>query len=282
MESGPRSRTDEGAAADRAGAATAAGAGARARVLVADDEAHIRDVVQYALEREGYAVSTVPDGESALRALEAGAFDVLVLDVMMPGADGLEVCRRVRATTRTPVVFVSARGDEVDRVVGLELGGDDYLVKPFSPRELVARVRAVLRRAMRGPGTSAPTPGGPAPMTPANAREPRPGARGEQGTGATTKVLRHGRVRIDVERYEVHCGEAPVALTRTEFGVLVALLERPGVVLSRTQLMQRAYPYDNLVTERTIDTHVKRIRQKFRAHGEDPVATVHGVGYKAG
>ncbi len=224
------------------------------QVLVVDDEARILEVVQYALEREGYRVSSVDDGSKAVDALARGAFDLVVLDVMLPGLDGLEVCRRVRATSKVPILFLSARSDEIDRVLGLELGGDDYLVKPFSPRELVARVKAVLRRAE------------------ASGAEPEPKRR----------KLTHGRITIDPERHEVAWGTALVDLTPTEFGLLSALLERPGVVLSRGQLMQRAYSYDNLVTERTIDTHVRRIRAKFRALGaDDPIATVHGVGYKA-
>lgn len=224
------------------------------QVLVVDDEARILEVVQYALEREGYRVSSVDDGSKAVDALARGAFDLVVLDVMLPGLDGLEVCRRVRATSKVPILFLSARSDEIDRVLGLELGGDDYLVKPFSPRELVARVKAVLRRAE------------------ASGAEPEPKRR----------KLTHGRITIDPERHEVAWGTALVDLTPTEFGLLSALLARPGVVLSRGQLMQRAYSYDNLVTERTIDTHVRRIRAKFRALGaDDPIATVHGVGYKA-
>ncbi len=223
------------------------------RVLVVDDEPRIREVVQYALEREGFRVSAVDDGGAAIDALGRGGFNLVVLDVMLPGVDGLEVCRRVRATSRVPILFLSARADEIDRVLGLELGGDDYLVKPFSPRELVARVKAVLRRAD-------------------DRAEP----------DATQKPIVFGNIRIDAERHEVSFGGAPVSLTPTEFGLLAALLERPGVVLSRGQLMQRAYSYDNLVTERTIDTHVRRIRAKFRAlGGGNPIATVHGIGYKA-
>ena len=221
------------------------------RVLVIDDEAHIRDVVQFALEREGFAVHAVPDGKTARSALAAGGHDVVVLDVMLPDVDGLTLCREIRASARTPIVFLSARSDEIDRVLGLELGGDDYLVKPFSPRELVARVKAVLRRAS-GEGPDEPK-----------------------------RVLLHGEVRIDLDRHEVRARGVLVALTQTELGMLAALIERPGVVLSRGQLMQRAYTWDNLVTERTIDTHVRRIRQKLRPHGIDPIATVHGVGYKA-
>jgi two-component system OmpR family response regulator len=179
-----------------------------------------------------------------------------VLDVMLPDTDGLALCREIRSSPehrRTPILFLSARSDEIDRVLGLELGGDDYLAKPFSPRELVARVKAVLRRI----------------ESPADA----PPAKGTR--------LTHGPISIDLERHEVRCGEHLVALTPTELGMLAALIERPGVVLSRGQLMKRAYAYDNLITERTIDTHVRRIRAKFRVHDTDPIATVHGIGYKA-
>jgi two-component system OmpR family response regulator len=230
------------------------------RVLVVDDEARIREVVEYALQREGFAVTCVDGGRAAIAEVERGGVDLVVLDVMLPDLDGLEVCRAVRRAGSTPVLFLSARSEEVDRVVGLELGGDDYLAKPFSPRELVARVRAVLRRA--DAARAAP------PASP-----PPPEVRGA--------VVAHRGVTIHGERHEVRFDGQLVALTPTEFGLLGALLERPGVVLSRAQLMTRAYAYDNLVTERTIDTHVRRIRAKFRAAGGDPIATVHGVGYKA-
>ncbi len=223
-------------------------------VLVVDDEARIREVVTYALRRDGFVVSEAESGDAALERVAAGGIDLLVLDVMLPGTDGLEVCRRIRGSSRTPILFLSAKGEEIDRVVGLELGGDDYLPKPFSPRELVARVRALLRRADPGEA-AAPTP--------------------------TRRALVHGPVEVDLDRHEVRCAGALVALTPTEMGVLATLLERPGVVYSRAVLMQRAYRWDNLVTERTIDTHVRRIRAKFRPTGVDPVATVHGVGYKA-
>lgn len=225
------------------------------QVLVVDDEVRIREVVQYALEREGFRVSAVDDGKRAIDALSRGDFDLVVLDVMLPGVDGLEVCRRVRATSKVPILFLSARADEIDRVLGLELGGDDYLVKPFSPRELVARVKAVLRRIE--------------------------GSKDEPAEASKKKLI-YGNITVDTERHQVFWMSEPIPLTPTELGLLAALLERPGIVLSRGQLMQRAYSYDNLVTERTIDTHVRRIRAKFRAAGgDDPIATVHGVGYKA-
>ena len=225
-------------------------------VLIADDEARIRDVVQFALEREGFRVTATEDGTVALRELaKADAVDLVVLDVMMPGADGLEVCRRIRADerhARVPILFLSARSEEIDRVLGLELGGDDYLTKPFSPRELVARVRAILRRAIP-----------------------------EAAPAAAEEVLRSGPLCIEVDRHQVTFDGQPIELTATEIGVLAALFQRPGIVLSRRQLMERAYAYDNVVTERTIDTHVRRIRSKFRVHDADPIATVHGVGYRA-
>lgn len=227
-------------------------------VLLVDDEAHIREVVQYALEREGFRVSVADCGKRARELLARGDLDLVLLDVMLPDVDGLTLCREIRASASTPILFLSAKSDEIDRILGLELGGDDYVTKPFSPRELVARVRALFRRMDATPGA------------PANVPEPVKGS-----------LLRHGELTIDVERHEVRCGSSLVALTPTEFGMLAALIERPGIVLSRGQLMRRAYAYDNLVTERTIDTHVRRIRAKFRAHGADPIATVHGVGYKA-
>ena len=227
-------------------------------ILVVDDEARIREVLEYALAKEGYRVTSVETGAAALEAVAKGGVDLVVLDVMLPEIDGLEVCRKIRQTDKVPILFLSAKSEEIDRVLGLELGGDDYLTKPFSPRELVARVRATLRRVAMDAGPTA------APAAAPKANE-----------------LRFRDVLVDVERHEVRCSGKLVALTPTEFGVLGALLERPGVVLSRAQLMQRAYRYDNLITERTIDTHVRRIRAKFREVGSDPIATVHGIGYKA-
>jgi two-component system OmpR family response regulator len=198
-------------------------------------------------------VTTAADGEQALAAFEAEPPDAVVLDVMLPASDGLEVCRRIRAHGATPIVFLSARNDEVDRIVGLEIGGDDYLTKPFSPRELVARVRAVLRRFESASGTAP----------------------------AQRRTLTHGDLVVDPERHEVAHAGRRVVLTATEFALLAALVERPGVVFTRAQLMRRAYDTDVHVTERTLDTHVRRIRAKFRALGADPIETVHGVGYRA-
>ncbi len=255
-------------------------------VLVVDDEARIREVVEYALRREGLQVTLAAVAQQALDLAAEHAFDLVVLDVMLPEIDGLEVCRQLRRRGPVPVLFLSARGEEVDRIVGLELGGDDYLPKPFSPRELVARVRAVLRRyedaaraasashAPRGDTTSdaqatcgsrprtAPRSEVPNPHPPSPSKDPGPD------------------VDIDLERRRVRCRGELIELTPSEFSVLVALWERPGVVLTRAQLMQRA-DADGQVTERAIDTHVRRLRKKFRQLGVDPIGTVHGVGYRA-
>jgi len=225
-------------------------------VLLVDDEKRIREVVEYALVKAGYRVTALAEGEPSLELLRSDPPDLVVLDVGLPGIDGLELCRRIRARGTTPILFLSARSDEVDRIVGLELGGDDYLGKPFSPRELVARVKAVLRRFEAAE---------------AQREEVRPAPR----------VLRSGKLSIDPERFDVRWDDSPVVLTATEFAVLSALYERPGIVLSRAQLSERAYSTDIHVTERTLDTHVRRIRAKFRELGADPITTVHGVGYKA-
>lgn len=222
------------------------------RVLVVDDDPHLRDVVSYTLAREGYEVTLAADGQAALRAFALAAFDLVVLDILMPELDGLEVCRRLRSTSRVPVVFLSSRDEELDKVVGLELGGDDYVTKPFSPRELAARVRAVLRR------TTAPTDDVP----------------------RSTDVREVGPIRLDRARHEVTCGGLPLRLTATELRVLGALLDREGRVLSRAQLVEHAGDDGDLVTLRTVDTHVKRIRKKFRDAGHDPIETVYGLGYK--
>ena len=223
-------------------------------VLVVDDEKRIREVVEYALQKDGFRVSSAADGLAALAAVEHDPPDLVVLDVMLPGMDGLSVCKKIRAQRQTPILFLSARADEVDRIVGLELGGDDYLVKPFSPRELVARVRAVLRRFDAPSG---------------QAKDP------------AEQAMRYGQLVLDVARHEAVFAGQSVQLTATEFQVLAALIERPGIVLSRAQLLQRAYADDLHVTERTLDSHVRRIRAKFRSLDGDPIATVHGVGYKA-
>lgn len=227
-----------------------------ADVLVVEDDPSIMDVTAFALERAGHAVRRAASGEEALDAFARAAPDIVVLDVGLPGIDGLEVCRRVRAeggaARDVPILFLSARDEEIDRVLGLEIGGDDYVTKPFSPRELAARVGAILKRA-------------------------RPAA------PAVTEPLTHGALTLDPERHEASYAGAVLPLTATEFAMLRALAVRPGTVLSRSKLMDTAYPDNVHVSDRTIDSHVRNLRAKLaEAGGDGAVETVHGVGFKLG
>jgi phosphate regulon transcriptional regulator PhoB len=222
------------------------------RVLIVEDEPDIRDLLVFHLEREGYQVTKCRSGEEAVRLSQAAPPpDLVLLDVMLPEMDGLEVCRRLRRDPRTqaiPIVMLTARGDEVDRVLGLELGADDYVVKPFSPRELVARIRAVLRRARPAPGTA---------------------------------PVAVGRLTIDAAAHTVTVGGAAVALTRREFDLLRALVEARGRVLSREFLLDHVWGYTAAgeIESRTVDVHVRRLRQKLGAEGQR-IGTVTGVGYR--
>jgi two-component system OmpR family response regulator len=220
-----------------------------ASILIVDDDPHIREVVEFALQRAGHQVIARDNGRHALEALKE-APDLVVLDILMPDLDGIEVCRRIRQTSVVPVLFLSSKDDELDKVIGLEVGGDDYITKPFSSRELVARVKAMLRRVEL-------------------ARQPK----------EASQLRRQGLLTVDSERFEVTWRGQPVVLTVTEFGILETLLESPGKVYTRGELVERAYKFDNHVTERTIDTHVKRIRKKFQS-GTQPIETVFGLGYR--
>ncbi len=221
-------------------------------VLLVEDERDIADLVRYHVEKAGMRFVHAADGGAALRLARADLPDVVVLDLMLPGLDGLEVCRQLRresATRRLPVIMLTARGEEVDRVVGLELGADDYVVKPFSPRELIARIRAVLRR------TQEP--------------EPRP-------PGHTT-----GALRVDEARHAVTVSGQPVELTAKEFGLLAALMKADGRVLSREQLLDTVWGYANAgeIESRTVDVHVRRLRAKLGSEAHR-VVTVKAVGYR--
>ena len=227
------------------------------KILIVDDDKAIRDVLSFALGRAGYAVCEAADGRAALAQFAADGADLVVLDVMLPELDGIEVCRILRRTSEVPILFLSSRDDEVDRVVGLEIGGDDYLAKPFSPRELVARVRAVLRRV-----TSPP-------------RQPEAGS-------DKAGILAHGRLQIDLESLRASWDGQEVVLTATEHGVLRTLLARPGRVFSRDELMDRAYITERVVSDRTIDSHVRRVRAKFAQIGASPIETLPGFGYRLG
>jgi two-component system response regulator ChvI len=230
----------------------------RGRIAVVDDEANIRDTVGFALEREGYSVDTYADGVEAWERLERDLPDLLILDILMPRMDGLDLCRRVRGVSLTvPLIFLTSRDEEFDRVLGLELGADDYLCKPFSMRELLARVRVLFRRSQL---------------------QAHPSAVEE------AQLVRVDGLELDLDRYTARWRGQRVALTVTEFQIVCALARRPGHVKTREQLMHAAYPHDAFVSERTIDSHIKRIRRKFSDTdgGFEAIETVHGLGYRYG
>ncbi|MEZ4459824.1 MAG: response regulator transcription factor [bacterium] len=225
-----------------------------ALILVVDDDPHIREVLSFALEQVHHEVVEATNGLEAVAAAASREFDLIVLDVMMPELDGTEACRRIRAQSNVPIIMLSSRDDEFDRVLGLEIGADDYVTKPFSPRELVARVKAHLRRASF---VDAPV--------------------SQEG-----EVVQHGAVRLDVEAFDVRVNGQMIELTPTEFAVLRTLLRRPRKVFTRDELMQHAYDVHTVVSDRTIDSHIRHIREKFGVVSVDPVETVHGLGYRAG
>ena len=221
------------------------------RVLIVEDEPDIRELVVHHLKREGYQVSAAASGEEALRQVQAAPPDLVLLDLMMPAMDGLEVCRRLRqdpATAMLPIVMLTAKGDEVDRVLGLEIGADDYVVKPFSPKELLARVRAVLRRSRPAPGA--------APST-------------------------LGALVMDLGTHTASVGGETLALTPKEFDLLRALVEARGRVLSREFLLDRVWGYSRAseIESRTVDVHVRRLRVKLGPEGRR-ILTVKSVGYR--
>jgi two-component system, OmpR family, response regulator ResD len=220
-------------------------------VLVVDDEPTVREVVQQYLEREGYRVQAAEDGPAALAAFCAHVPDLIVLDLMLPGVDGLEVCRQVRAKGSTPIIMLTAKGHESDRIVGLELGADDYVVKPFSPRELVARVRSVLRRTLAG-----------------DARSPQP--------------IRSGDVQVDPVTREVTVADQPVTLTVREFDLLAFLVSHPRQVFSRGQLLRQVWEYTWFGDTSTVTVHMRRLRAKVEDDPSKPqrLQTVYGVGYR--
>ncbi len=228
---------------------TGGAGGAKGLVLVVEDEAHISDLLRLYLRREGFGVHVEADGQAGLSAARSLRPVAIVLDVGLPTLDGTEVCRALRAEGNwTPVLFVTARDDEVDRILGLELGADDYVTKPFSPREIVARVKAVLRRSL--------------------------------GSTGDAPALTVGAVTLDPSRRSVTAGESPVALTATEFDLLAMLLRRPGRVYTREQLLSEVWGYEAAAGTRTVDVHVAQLRAKLGNHS--PLRTVRGVGYTAG
>ena len=228
------------------------------KILIIDDEPTIRDVLRYALEQAGYQVCEAGDGRRGLEMFRIEKPDMLILDIMMPYLDGTEVCREIRKSSQVPILFLTARDEEIDRVLGLELGGDDYMSKPFSPRELVARVKAIARRVMPEHNTALPN-------TEENARS-----------------YSYNALRIDGEAFKAYWLDKEVTLTVTEFGIIRTLIRRPGKVFTRDNLMDQAYGLNKVVSDRTIDSHVRRVRSKFAAIGAVPIETVHGFGYKLG
>jgi two-component system response regulator ChvI len=226
------------------------------RVALVDDEDHIRETVGFALSKEGYTVASYPDGVTAWEAMQERLPDLAILDIKMPRMDGFELCRRLRGVSdELPIIFLTSRDEEFDRVLGLELGADDYLCKPFSTRELMARVKVLLRR-----------------LALIRQRAPQ----------AAESLLDVGDLRLDLQRYQATWKRTAVPLTVTEFQILRALARNPGHVKTRQQLMQEGYPYDAYVSDRTIDSHIKRLRKKFESVDAAfaAIETVHGLGYR--
>jgi len=224
----------------------------RRKILAVDDETDILDLIFYNLSKEGYDVSTASDGGEALSEVRKTRFDLIVLDLMLPGVQGMELCRIIRSDPETesiPIIMLTAKGEEVDKILGLEVGADDYITKPFSPRELIARIRAVLRRT------------------------------GEKSKAG--KVLRVGNLLIDTEKYTVTKKDVRVDLSATEFRLLLYLVERRGKVFSREQLLDAAWKDEAFVEPRTVDVHIRRLRAQIEDDPSNPayIKTKRGIGY---
>ena len=219
----------------------------KSKILIVEDEPAIAETIQYALETDGFETRCLSSGKAVLDLLEREAIDLIVLDIGLPDISGLELCKEIRKTRQLPVIFLTARSDEVDRVVGLEIGADDYVVKPFSPRELTARVRAVLRRA-------------------------RP-------TTAAKSIA--NTFKLDESKRQIIYAGSPLELSRYEYNLLVILIQRPGQVFSREQLMQLAWEEPEAAMDRTVDAHIKNIRAKLKTINPeiDPIMTHRGIGY---
>jgi phosphate regulon transcriptional regulator PhoB len=221
-------------------------------ILVVDDEADLVELVSYNLRKEGFIVESASDGESALKIIKNGKYDLLILDLMLPGIQGIELCRIVRNDPKNsglPIIMLTAKGEEIDRIVGLEMGADDYITKPFSPRELVARVKAVLRRVTEKP--------------------------------VTEKIMKIGDIEIDTERYTVSVKGEAIKLSATEYKLLLFLAERRGKVFSRGQLLDAVWRDEAFVEPRTVDVHIRRLRSNIEADPAKPryIKTLRGIGY---
>jgi len=223
------------------------------KVLIADDNRQIIDVLtQYAI-KEGYQVYTAPDGIKAVEEFGKRDYDAVLLDVMMPGLDGFEVCKKIRETSMVPIIMITARGEDYDKIMGLDIGADDYILKPFSPEEVMARLRAILRRM----GTSVST------IQPED-------------------VIVKGSLKIYPERYQVSVGDNKLAMTKKEVEILILLASNQDIVFSRTHILDSVWGYDYFGDTRTVDTHIKRLRAKLEqcSHPDWDIVTVRGVGYK--
>lgn len=221
-------------------------------ILVVDDEGDLIELVSYNLRKEGFAVDSASDGEAALSKIREGKYNIVILDLMLPGIQGIELCRIIRNDPKTvnlPIIMLTAKGEEVDKIIGLEMGADDYMSKPFSPRELVARVKAVLRRSMEKP--------------------------------AAEKILKVGELEIDRERYTVTVKGKPVKLSATEYRLLLFLAERRGRVFSRDQLLDAVWRDESFVEPRTVDVHIRRLRSNIEEDPAHPryIKTMRGIGY---
>ena len=222
-------------------------------ILVVDDDPHIQEVISFALKQAGHSVVLARDGREGLEMFSRENPDLIVLDVGMPEMDGLEMCREIRKSSETPILFLSARDEEIDRILGLELGGDDYVTKPFSPRELVARVRTILKRlSKRAPDE----------------------VHGEQR-------FAHGGLTLDAARHIAEFNGTALNLTAIEFAIMKGLMARPAFVFTREQIINMAYSHNIHVADRTVDSHIRNIRAKFSSAGcKSAIETVHGIGFR--
>jgi len=221
-------------------------------ILIVDDEADIVELVSYNLKKEGFTVDSASDGEAALRKIRKGKYTLVILDLMLPGIQGMELCRILRNEPKTaalPIIMLTAKGEEVDKILGLEMGADDYMAKPFSPRELIARVKAVLRRTAEQP--------------------------------VVERILKSGEIEIDRERYMVTVRGRAVKLSATEFKLLLYLIERKGKVFSRDQLLDAVWRDEAFVEPRTVDVHIRRLRSNIEEDPAKPkyIKTLRGIGY---
>ncbi|NLJ71157.1 MAG: response regulator transcription factor [Clostridiaceae bacterium] len=220
-------------------------------ILISDDDPVVHEALSIYLNEENYQYFSVYDGEAALTAFKEKQPDLIILDLMMPKMSGMDVCKEIRKSSNVPIIMLTAKGEEIDRILGLELGADDYIVKPFSPREVVARIKAVLRRA------------------------------NDAEAGKSSSILRFDGLEINIDNYEVLVDGIPVAFTPKEVEILHLLASNPGQVMDREQILSKVWGYDYFGDTRTVDTHIKRIRQKIDSDNHKyALLTVYGVGYK--